>query len=97
MLNCIFNNDSGIIVDKKASLKVNGTINNKVVFEGDRLEHRFNAVPGQWGTIWMRAGSKENEINHAIIKNGIIGVLVDSLGSNAPTLSIKKHRDLQQF
>ena len=37
----------------------------------------------------MRAGSKENEINYAIIKNGIIGVLVDSLGSNAPTLSIK--------
>ena len=44
-----FHNDSGIIVDKKASLKVNGTINNKVVFEGDRLEHRFNAVPGAVG------------------------------------------------
>ncbi|WP_301401396.1 hypothetical protein [Polaribacter huanghezhanensis] len=83
-----FHNDSGLIVDNKGSLKVNGTTNSKVVFEGDRLEHRFNAVPGQWGTIWMRAGSKENEINYAIIKNGIIGVLVDSLGSNAPTLSI---------
>ena len=84
-----FHNDSGIIVENKASLKVNGTMNDKVVFEGDRLEHRFNDVPGQWGTIWLRAGSKENEINYAIIKNGIIGVLVDSLGSNAPTLSIK--------
>ena len=84
-----FHNDSGIIVDNKASIKVNGTINNKVIFEGDRLEHLFNDVPGQWGTIWMRAGSKENEINHAIIRNGIIGVLVDSLGSNAPTLTIK--------
>ena len=84
-----FHNNSGLIVDKKASLKVNGTINNEVVFEGDRLEHRFNAVPGQWGTIWMRAGSKENEINYAIIKNGIVGILVDSLGSNAPTLTIK--------
>ncbi|WP_347174081.1 hypothetical protein [Polaribacter uvawellassae] len=84
-----FHNNSGIIVDTKGSLKVNGTINNEVVFEGDRLEHRFNDVPGQWGTIWMRAGSKENEINYAIIKNGIIGILVDSLGSNTPTLSIK--------
>jgi hypothetical protein len=84
-----FHNNSGLIVDEEGSLKVNGTINNKVVFEGDRLEHRFNNTPGQWGTIWMRAGSKENEINYAIIKNGIIGVLVDSLGSNAPTLSIK--------
>ncbi len=84
-----FHSNSGLIVDAKGSLKVNGTINNEVVFEGDRLEHRFNDVPGQWGTIWMRAGSKENEINYAIIKNGIIGILVDSLGSNAPTLSIK--------
>lgn len=84
-----FHSNSGLIVDKKGSLKVNGTINNEVVFEGDRLEHRFNDVPGQWGTIWMRAGSKENEINYAIIKNGIIGILVDSLGSNTPTLSIK--------
>jgi hypothetical protein len=84
-----FHSNSGLIVDAKGSLKVNGTINNEVVFEGDRLEHRFSDVPGQWGTIWMRAGSKENEINYAIIKNGIIGILVDSLGSNAPTLSIK--------
>lgn len=84
-----FHSNSGLIVDAKGSLKVNGTINNEVVFEGDRLEHRFSDVPGQWGTIWMRAGSKENEINYAIIKNGTIGVLVDSLGSNAPTLWIK--------
>ncbi len=85
-----FHDNSGFIVDKKASLKVNGTLNNNVIFEGDRLEHRFNDVPGQWGTIWMRAGSKDNEINFTTIKNGIIGILVDSIGSTStPTLIIK--------
>ncbi|MBL4905337.1 MAG: hypothetical protein JKZ00_04875, partial [Flavobacteriaceae bacterium] len=85
-----FHNNSGFIVDNNATLKVNGTLNNEVVFEGDRLEFRFDDVPGQWGTIWMRAGSKDNEINYAIIKNGIIGVLVDSIGTlNNPTLDIK--------
>ena len=85
-----FHANSGLIIDKGASLKVNGTLEEKVYFEGDRLEHRFDAIPGQWGTIWMRAGSKENEIKHAIIKNGIIGVLIDSIGSNtAPTLTIE--------
>ena len=85
-----FHNNSGLIVDSKASLKVNGTLNNKVVFESDRLEFRFEDVPGQWGTIWMRAGSIENEINYATIKNGIIGLLVDSIGSVAsPTLQIR--------
>ena len=85
-----FHNNSGLIVDKKGSLKVNGTLDSKVVFESDRLEQRFNDVPGQWGTIWLRAGSAENEINHALIKNGTIGVLVDSISTvSSPTLSIK--------
>lgn len=77
-----FHDDSGLIVDDQGSLKVNGTLNDKVVFEGDRLEHSFSTIPGQWGTIWMRAGSTDNEIHHAIIKNGIIGVLVDSIPDN---------------
>lgn len=85
-----FHDDSGLIVDKDASLKVNGTLNQKVVFEGDRLENSFSTIPGQWGTIWLRAGSKENEINHAQIKNGIIGIIVDSITSTStPTLTIK--------
>ena len=85
-----FHDNSGLIVDKKGSLKVNGTLDSKVIFESDRLEQRFNNIPGQWGTIWLRAGSAENEINHALIKNGTIGVLVDSISNvSSPTLSIK--------
>ena len=85
-----FHNNSGLIVDELGTLKVNGTLNEKVTFEGDRLEPFFDKVPGQWGTIWMRAGSKDNELNHTIIKNGIIGVLVDSLGTaGVPTLKIE--------
>ena len=85
-----FHNNSGLIIDRGASLKVNGSLNEKVVFEGDRLENTFSNIPGQWGTIWLRAGSKENEINNAQIKNGIIGILVDSISLNTtPTLIIK--------
>ncbi|PQJ22990.1 hypothetical protein [Tenacibaculum sp. SG-28] len=85
-----FHQNSGIIVDKNASLKANGTLEDKIIFEGDRLENRFNNTPGQWGTIWMRAGSMENYINHTVIKNNIIGILVDSIGSNTtPTLQIQ--------
>lgn len=85
-----FHNNSGLIIDDKATLKVNGTLSEKVVFEGDRLEYRFSQTPGQWGTIWMRAGSKDNEIYHAQIKNGIIGILIDSIGSDTnPTLKLQ--------
>jgi len=85
-----FHDNSGLIIDRDGSLKVNGALNEKVVFEGDRLENSFSLRPGQWGTIWMRPGSKENEINHAQIKNGLIGILVDSINSTStPTLTLR--------
>ncbi|MHB0753658.1 hypothetical protein [Polaribacter sp. M15] len=85
-----FHDNSGLIIDNKATLKVNGTLTEKVTFEGDRLENRFSKTPGQWGTIWMRAGSKDNEIKYAQIKNAIIGILIDSIGSNTtPTLKLQ--------
>ena len=85
-----FHDNSGLIIDKEASLKVTGTLSEKVIFEGDRLENSFSQLPGQWGTIWLRAGSKDNEINHALIKNGMVGILVDSIAtSSTPTLTLK--------
>jgi hypothetical protein len=85
-----FHSNSGLMVDKNASLIIEGELNNEVLIEGDRLEPQFNNIPGQWGTIWLRAGSKNNYINNTIIKNGSIGILTDSIGSNSsPTLTIK--------
>ena len=84
-----FHNNSGIIVDKNATLKVNGNLDNTVLFEDDRLEPDFEDVAGQWGVIWLRAGSKNNSIDYAIIKNNTIGILVDSIGNTNPTLQLK--------
>ncbi|MCK0130868.1 hypothetical protein MWU59_05060 [Flavobacteriaceae bacterium F08102] len=83
-----FHNESGIVVDKKGSLKVLGTADEKVLFEDDRLEPEFEDVAGLWETIWLRAGSKNNIINHAVIKNNTIGILVDSIGNSQPTLQL---------
>jgi hypothetical protein len=85
-----FHDNSGLIIDDKATLKINGERNNQVIIEGDRLEPNFSETPGQWGAIWMRAGSTDHEINYTTIKNGSIGILLDSIGSNStPTLTIK--------
>ena len=83
-----FHTNSGLLVQQDGSLHVNGTQNDPIVFEGDRLEPAFSDVAGQWGTIWLRAGSIANKVNHAIIKNGIIGILVDSINGSTPTLDI---------
>lgn len=88
--NIYFHSNSGLVISKDATLIVNGELNNKVIIEGDRLEPRFNKIPGQWGTIWLKAGSKNNTISNTIIKNASIGIISDSIGNvTNPTLTIK--------
>jgi len=90
-----FHRDSGILVANTGSMKVNGTpstdpelMENQVIFEGDRLEPGFSDIPGQWGTIWLTAGSTNNEFNFTTIKNSIVGILMDSNDGDL-TLSLK--------
>lgn len=79
-----FHAESGIIVSNNASIQINGeyspdqeTLENEVIFEGDRLEPLFADIPGQWGTIWLLDGSVNNTINYLTIKNATIGILSD--------------------
>jgi len=84
-----FHENSGIIVEKNATLKVEGEFENEVLFEDDRLEPEFEDIAGQWGLIWLREGSKNNNVNYATVKNNTIGFLVDDIGGSDITLTIK--------
>ena len=81
-----FHADSGLIVGNGGTFKALGTIENKIVFEGDRLEPDFSDVAGQWETIWLTAGSTNNEIKNVIIKNAIVGLNIDSNDGNFMTI-----------
>lgn len=57
------------------SLKVNGTLGDSVVFQGDRIDRNvyvgdYRDVPGEWGGIYFDKKSYNNTIDYAIIKNG---------------------------
>ncbi len=70
------------------SLIVNGSAEAPVIFTGDRLEEWYEDAPGQWAGIWLLAGSKDNIIQWAEIKNGIEGLVVDTFANDKPTLSL---------
>lgn len=79
-----FHSESGLLVTNGASIKINGelsndqdTLENEVIFEGDRQEPEFSETPGQWGAIWLFDGSVDNVINYATIKNANVGILCD--------------------
>ncbi len=92
-----FHAESGIIVGNQGSIHVNGEVStdaelleNEVIFESDRLEPEFADVPGQWDFIWLTAGSTDNIVNHATIKNASVGIIMDSNGgSDTPTLTVQ--------
>jgi len=72
-------NNSGLWVYQGGCLIVNGTKENPVIFQGDRLEAEYREKAGQWDRIWINEGSKNNVINYAIIKNGFIGIQAETV------------------
>ncbi len=79
----------------KGTLIADGTLQNPIIFRGDRLEHWYNKIPGQWDGIYFVMGSKDNVLNYCEIRNAIIGIQVDTLASiMQPTLTISNSKIL---
>lgn len=74
-----FHSGSGLWIYKGGSLKVMGTQEEPVYFQGDRLEGFYSDLPGQWDRIWINEGAVDNEINYAVIRNGFIGLQLETL------------------
>jgi len=64
---------------RNGKLNIAGTAEDPVVIQGDRLESTFAETSGQWGRIHLDDLSRGHEIEHAVIKNSILGIYVDSL------------------
>ncbi len=88
-----FHADSGLIISENSTINVNGTtsttdaLENEVIFESDRLEPEYSDIPGQWGTIWLTNGSRNNVIHNLTIKNATIGLLIQN--NDGSTVQIK--------
>ena len=92
--NIYFHQNSGMIIGNPFSnilggtLKVNGSYENEVTFQGDRLDSWYENIPGQWDRIRFIPGSYNNEINYAVIKNGTTGIHADTVANSNPTVTI---------
>lgn len=75
-----FHDKSGLWAYADGVLKVRGSLEQPVVFQGDRLDRDYRNIPGQWDRIWLMEGRQghNHEIDYAIIRNGFIGIQVES-------------------
>jgi hypothetical protein len=89
--NLHFHKNSALMVF--GTLHVRGSAEEPVVFTGDRLEFMYTDIPGQWEGIFLMPGSRDNTIDHAVIKNANYGIYVDSIpDQRTPTLTISNSR-----
>ncbi len=70
-------------IDIYGTLISNGTIDNPVILRGSRTDNLFDdtpydKVPGQWGTLTLQRKSYDNYFKHTHIRNGFVGLSVDS-------------------
>ena len=92
-----FHNGSGLWVYRDGELHVDplqtGSMNNAVVFQGDRLEPSYEWVPGQWGGllggVFIQGGSATKAtLSNLIIKNATTALRVDSAWNTAPNAEL---------
>ena len=82
-------NSGLILILENGHLHIEGTREAPVVIRTDRLEPAFEELSNQWAGI--RIFSKDNQIEHAIIQNGQIGLFVDSAAELTIKNSVIKH------
>ena len=83
-----FSNAGGLWIYKSGTLKVQGTKDKPVVFQGLRRETALQEEPGQWDRIWINDGGI-HEIDYAVIKNGFIGLQLETLFDPALPVFLK--------
>lgn len=71
----IYLHHKALLYNYKGTLNINGTFNNEVTFQGDRLESSYDDVSGQYYGIYFNQ-ARPSIINYAIIKNGTSGIHV---------------------
>jgi len=72
-----FHKDAGLYV--KGKIKADGTFQDQIQFQADRLEESYKNVPDQWNGIVVFSGSQNNVFNFCNIKNANIGLQVGNI------------------
>lgn len=85
---------NGAFMRVYGTLKAEGTLDNPVVFRGDRLDRMFDYLPydrldNQWGGVILHASSFDNHLNHVDIHSGSWGIRCDSSASDRNKLTIE--------
>lgn len=76
------------------TLKTRGTLEEPVVFKGDRMDGGYGASAGRWGAVYFDLESSENQMEYTTIINATAGIQVgypneDNLGPDLELINVQ--------
>lgn len=83
-----FHKNSGLWIENDAQFIVEGSLEKRISFQGDRLDEDYTDITNQWDKILIEGGSREIQINYAILKNGTTGLLLTNETENNASITI---------
>lgn len=85
-----FHNDAALIVKSGAKILAHGTLENPVVFRGDKYAANkpdIDIVPGQWIGIFFE-NSHSNVFTYTEIRNAKVGLYIDSCDNSQTAITL---------
>lgn len=79
----IYMHKNSFLYNFKGTLNINGTKEQPVYIQGDRLEADYDDVSGQFYGVYLDS-AQSSVINYAVIKNGTVGIHIEGDGMNGP-------------
>lgn len=80
--------DAPFLVD--GTLIANGTKNDSISFQGDRLDKDYRDLPASWPGIFFRNSSTANILKYAVIKNAYQGIVAARSTGSFPKVSLSE-------
>jgi len=71
-----------IIIDGTLKAIGDTSVAGKIVFQGIRMDDPYNDYPGSWPGIYFRDNSKDNVLEHCILKNAYQGTIAINPSTN---------------
>lgn len=76
-----FHKNSGLNISKNAQLIANGTLDQQVVFRGDRSDPRYDSLPANWNGIKV-LDNAHIDFNYAKLQGGFTGLELHNATAN---------------
>ena len=89
----VFTCCTNIYIHPNAPIIINGTLkaigdtssSDKIIFQGIRIDEPYKNYPGSWPYIYFSTTSKDNQLQHCILKNAYQGIVTENPATNTNT------------